>query len=210
MRLFLSSYRFGNYAEALQELVGDESEVAVIANAKDDKTDTERVQSVKELFADFKEIGITPHELDLRKYFSDSTGLDAELSRYGFVWLAGGNTFVLRRALKQSGADKLLVKLVYADEVVYGGESAGAIIATPSLLGVEFGDDPFVVPKGYEDEDVTDGLHFVPYAIVPHYESEWEGQDRMIDVLEEADVPYKTLTDSQVIVALGAEEETLS
>jgi dipeptidase E len=210
MRLFLSSYRFGNYADALLTLVGDEAEVTVITNAKDDKDKTERLQSVKELFADFKEIGIKPHEVDLRNYFKDSEGLREALSKYGFVWVAGGNTFVLRRALKLSGADKILVKLVYADEVVYGGESAGAIIATPTLLGVEFGDDPFVVPKGYTDEDVVDGLHFVPYAIVPHYDSAWEGQDRMVDVLEEADVPYKTLTDTQVIVAVGAEEETLS
>jgi dipeptidase E len=210
MRLFLSSYRFGDYSDALLTLVGDEAEAAVITNAKDDKSDAERLQSVKELFADFNDIGIKPHEVDLRRYFEGSEGLREELSKYGFVWVAGGNTFVLRRALKTSGADNILVKLVYADDIVYGGESAGAIIATPTLMGVEFGDDPYVVPAGYTDEEVTDGLHFVPYAIVPHYESGWDGQDRMVDVLEEAGMPYKTLTDTQVIVAVGAEEETLS
>ena len=210
MRLFLSSYRFGNHADALIDLVGEDAEVTVITNAKDYKTPAERLESVQDFFKSFKDIGITPHELDLRDYFEDNTGLQEKLKEHDFVWVTGGNTFVLRRALKFSGGDKLLAKLVLKDEIVYGAESAGSIVATPTLKGVEFGYDPYIVPAGYADEEVLDGLYFVPYSIVPHYESGWEGQDRMIEVLEEENIAYKTLNDFQVLVVKGDDEEILS
>lgn len=210
MRLFLSSYRFGNHAAVIQDLAGKEAHVGVITNAKDYNSDIERAASVKESFESFLELEITPHEIDLRRYFDRAEDVALELNKYDFIWLGGGNTFVLRRALKYTGADALISERVRDNTLLYGGESAGAIIATPSLKGVEFGDDPYVTPVGYSDEDVWDGLGLVPYSIVPHYESSWEGYERMIDTLEEADMPYKTLTDTQVLIIDGNNEERLS
>jgi dipeptidase E len=200
MQLFLSSYRFGNFESGLLEIVGDDAHVAVITNAKDDKEASERLASVKDLFDSFSGIGVTPHELDLRRYFGNSEDLALELDKYDFVWLAGGNTFVLRRALKYSGADTIISERVRDNSLLYGGESAGAIVATPTLKGVEFGDDPYVIPDGYVDEEIWDGLGLVPFCIVPHYESGWEGDERMIDTLESEGLPYKTLTDAQVLM----------
>jgi dipeptidase E len=200
MQLFLSSYRFGNFESGLLEIVGDDAHVAVITNAKDDKEASERLASVKDLFNSFSGIGVTPHELDLRRYFGNSEDLALELDKYDFVWLAGGNTFVLRRALKYSGADTIISERVRDNSLLYGGESAGAIVATPTLKGVEFGDDPYVIPDGYVDEEIWDGLGLVPFCIVPHYESGWEGDERMIDTLESEGLPYKTLTDAQVLM----------
>jgi dipeptidase E len=206
MQLFLSSYRFGNFESGLLEIVGENAHVAVITNAKDDKSTTERAQSVKDLFHSFSEIGITPHELDLRRFFGNMEDLALELEKYDFVWLAGGNTFVLRRALKYSGADTLITERVRNDSLLYGGESAGAIVATPTLKGVEFGDDPYVIPDGYIDEEIWDGLGLVPFCIVPHYESGWDGDERMIDTLEAEGLPYKTLTDTQVLIISNDDE----
>ena len=36
--------------------------------------------------------------------------LEQKLSEFGAVWVRGGNTFVLRRAFKESGMDKWLIK----------------------------------------------------------------------------------------------------
>jgi dipeptidase E len=200
MRLFLASYRFGNFESGLLEMVGENAHVGVITNAKDYKSEIERAANVKDSFQSFSDIGITPHEIDLRRYFNNSEDLALELDKYDFVWLTGGNTFVLRRALKYSGADKLITERVRNDSLLYGGESAGSVVATPTLKGVEFGDDPYVIPIGYADEEVWDGLGLVPFSIVPHYESGWEGYERMIDTLEDEGLPYKTLTDSQVLI----------
>jgi dipeptidase E len=208
MQLFLSSYRFGNFESGLLEIVGENAQVGVITNAKDYKSSSERATSVKDLFHSFSEIGITPHEIDLRRYFGNTEDMALELDKYDFVWLAGGNTFVLRRALKYSGADTLITERVRNGTLLYGGESAGAIIATPTLKGVEFGDDPYIIPAGYADEEVWDGLGLVPFCIVPHYESGWEGDERMIDTLEAEGLPYKTLTDSQVLIIRDNSEVT--
>jgi dipeptidase E len=210
VHMFLASYRFGSHAEVLLRLLGDIKTVGVIANAKDDQAIEQRKQSVLELFDSFTELGLAPKEIDLRPFFGHDDLLAKELEKYEFVWVAGGNTFVLRKALKLSGADELLTDMIRKDEVFYGGESAGAIIATPSLDGVEFEDDPDVVPAGYTDEEVWDGLGLVPYAIVPHYDSGMEGVERMVEILEETAVPYKTLNDLQVLIVEGEQGAVLS
>jgi dipeptidase E len=124
--------------------------------------------------------------------------------------VAGGNTFILRKALLLSGADKLLRQKVEDEEFVYGGESAGSVIVTPTLQGVEFGDDPYLEVEGYPDIDVWDGLGLVEYSIVPHYESDWMGAEKMVDILEEENMPYKTLTDAQVLIVVDNSETILS
>jgi dipeptidase E len=210
MRLFLSSYRFGNHADLLVELMGEQKDVAVITNAKDYKSADERKKSVQDLFASFEEIGLKPHEIDLRPFFGHSDMLELELAKYDTAWLAGGNTFVLRKALKYAGAESIILDRLEDEEFLYGGESAGAVVAAPTLKGVEFGDDPYVEIEGYSDEEIWDGLDLVPYSIVPHYESDWEGAERMVDVLEENNMPYKTLTDAQVLIVIGEQTEVLS
>lgn len=209
MRLFLSSYRAGNYPDKLVELFGKKSKIAVITNAKDYKSQAERDESVAELIGFLKNLGFKPMEIDLRKYFIDADFSEKDLKKYQAVWMAGGNTFVLRRALKQSGASKVLGNMVRKNEIIYGGESAGAIVATPTLTGVEYGDDPYIVPRGYDKEVIWSGLGFISYHVVPHYGSEWAGAEEMVRELKNHALNYKTLTDSQAIVINGDKEELL-
>ncbi|MBX4197009.1 Type 1 glutamine amidotransferase-like domain-containing protein [Candidatus Saccharibacteria bacterium] len=211
MRLFLSSYRAGNYPEKLVKLFGKGTKVAVITNAKDYKSPAERQESAGDLLDFLSELGLKPIELDLRSYFDNKDKLNKELSNYAAVWLAGGNAFLLRRALAYSGADKLLYDLVRKNELVYAGESAGAILATPSLTGAsgEGEDDPKLVPDGYQPEIIWNGLDFISYHLVPHYQSEWSGADDMLKTLMAKNLPYKTLTDNQVLLINGAQEELL-
>ena len=213
MRLFLTSYRAGNYIDELLELIGEETDIAVITNAKDYKTPAERTESINDLKDYLKDQELTPHEIDLRKYFDDPERLEADLHKFKVVWVAGGNTFVLRRALTQSGADELLRDLVGNGSLLYIGESAGAIMATPGLQGAEFEDEPYITPEGYEDldddADLWQGLGFIEYWLVPHYESGLEGVDRMVDVLEDEGMPYKTLANTQALLIDGDRQEFL-
>jgi dipeptidase E len=206
MRLFLSSYRAGNYPEKLIELFGKSSKVAVITNANDDKTDQERKESVNEVMHFLKSLGFKPIEIDLKKYFKQANFSEKDVKKYQAVWVAGGNTFLLVRALKQSGACKVISDMVRKNEIIYGGESAGAILTTRTLTGVQFGDDPNIIPKGYNKEVIWDGLNFTSYHIVPHYRSEWVGAEDMIKEIENNGLEYKTLTDSQAILIDGSKE----
>jgi dipeptidase E len=209
MRLFLSSYRAGNYNEKLVELFGENTKVAVITYAKDDKDFQERNESVEEVVKFLKTLGFKPVEIDLKKYFKKSDFAEEDLKKYQAVWVAGGNTFVLVRALAQSGAGKVFGDMVRKNKIIYGGESAGAILAAPTLTGTQFGDDPAVVPEGYKNKVIWRGLNLIAYHIVPHYESAWEGASDMIDELKNKDLEYKTITDDQVIVINGSKEEFL-
>ena len=209
MHLFLSSYRAGQYPDRLKEFFSD-PQIAVLTNAKDYKTSRERKESVDEVLDFFRDLKFQAVEIDLRPYFGKPQMAIKELSKYKSFWVAGGNTFVLRKALKYSGVDNWLLNKVHQDELRYGGESAGAVLATPTFTGVQFGDDPDIIPKGYGSETLWKGLGFVPYHIVPHYKSEWLGAEDMIKALRHKELAYRTLTDDQVIIVDGDKEEILT
>lgn len=208
MRLFLSSYRSGDYGDRLVELFGKSARVAVVTNAKDYKP-VERAGSVRDGLAALARLGFSATELDLRNYFGKQPDWRTYFNDYDAVWLGGGNTFVLRRALAKTGLDIFLSRQVRDGQLAYGGESAGAIMATPDLTGVQFGDDPDILPDGYSEPTPWEGLGFVSYGIVPHYPSEWTGAEAMVKALREAHKEFKTLTNQQVIIVDGAHEDLL-
>lgn len=151
----------------------------------------------------FNQLGFEAEELDLRHYFHNKGKLESVLSDYGFIWAMGGNSFVLLRALKQSGADVLLKKLVSQNRLVYAGFSAGAVVATPTLHGIELVDDPTEVPKGYNTEVIWEGMGLVNFSIAPHYKSahpESESIDEVVDYFKEQNMSFKTLSDGEDIV----------
>src|SRR5690606_10768500 len=174
MRLYLSSYRIGDRAGSLLALLGSGKRTAVISNALDNISATARAIYRDEVYdphAEMRALGLETEELDLRRYFGNPAGLAVALRGYDFVWVTGGNAFVLRRAMKQSGFDDLIVDMLDRDDIVYGGFSAGAVVAAPTLRGIELIDDPAEVPAGYEAEPIWDGLGLIDYSIVPHFRS---------------------------------------
>lgn len=192
-------------------MLGDVEKIVVISNAKDYKMADERTESMGELESFFESFDIETQELDLRHFFGRETDWGTELAKISAVWVAGGNTFVLRRALEFSGLFGPLQKAVQAGKILYLGESAGACIAGPDLSGVQYGDDPMIIPTGYIDSELLeDGFGFIGKHIVPHYLSAFEGAAEMIDEYESTDVPYETLTDSQVLLVQNTILEKLS
>ena len=211
MRLYLSSHGFGNHLERLQQMVGDNKKVLFIDNAKDDLSEDERQAHVAEKRLEFEEAGFEFYELDLRKYFGKADLLAKIVAGAGLVWVSGGNTFIVRRALKYSGMDEILMNDLRKDLFVYGGSSAGSIIMTKTLRGTEMGDDPYVAPEGYEQEIIWNGLGMIYPQLVPHYQSAWFGEEAqaMIDYFEENGLKYKGLKDGEVYVVDGPFEERL-
>jgi dipeptidase E len=192
-------------------MVGDNKKVLFIDNAKDDLPDDERQAHVAEKRLEFEEAGFEFYELDLRKYFGKSELLAKIVAGAGLVWVSGGNTFIVRRALKYSGLDEILMNDLRKDMFVYGGSSAGSIIMTKTLRGTEMGDDPYVTPEGYEQEIIWSGLGMIYPQLVPHYESAWFGNEAqaMIDYFEENGLKYKGLKDGEVYIVDGEFEERL-
>ena len=82
---------------------------------------------------------------------------------------------------------------------------------TKTLRGTENGDDPYLVPEGYKEDIIWNGLGLVYPQLVPHYESEWFGSESqaMVDYFEHSGLKYVTMRDGDVYVVDGEYEELL-
>jgi dipeptidase E len=215
MRLYLSSERLGERAGTLLAMLRG-NRVAVIANGYDGASAMARDLYRAEVYdplAEFRGLGLDPHSLDLRAHFGDPESLRARLTGYNLVWVMGGNSFVLRRAMKQSGFDHVIRDLLDSDAIAYGGYAAGAVVAGPSLRGLELMDDPFELPEGYDEPLVWNGLGLTPFAIVPHYRSrhpEAAAAEKVVSYMAARKARYRALSDGEVIVRVGNLERLAS
>lgn len=172
MKLYLSSYHLGTRAKEFAAMFTSNKKIALISNALDYSTDEVRkAKSAQRELDELQSIGLQPKELDLRQYFGQSEKLNQDILEFGGIWMRGGNSFVLRRALAQSGLD-LTLQGMKSSDFICAGYSAGACVLSPSLKGIHLADEPEVVPEGYQEEIIWDGLDFIPYSIAPHYGSD--------------------------------------
>jgi len=203
--MYLSSFRLGDHPEQLVNLVGANKKVAVIANSIDFGNDPERRKAgVQREIDDLTKLGFQAEELDLRNYFGKPQDLEKKLSEYGTLWVRGGNTFILRRAFKESGMDKWLISQKDNKELVYAGYSAGVCILSPSLKGLEIVDDPNIISEGYSIETIWEGLGLIDFAFAPHFESpghpETEAVGKEVEHYKKTGVKYKALHDGEAII----------
>jgi dipeptidase E len=204
MHLYLSSYRFGNEPLRLRTLAGDGQRAVVIANALDYSTDLARKHAgtARELEG-LADLGFDARELDLRSCFDKPSALHDALVGVALIWVVGGNAFLLRRAFEQSGLTGYLQGRRDDDSLVYGGYSAGAIVVTPTLRGIDLIDPPDVVADGYDPRVLWDGLALVPHCIAPHYESAHPDSpsiDSLVDYFVASELPFVALRDGEVVV----------
>jgi dipeptidase E len=203
VRLYLSSFGLGNQPEQLVGLLRGGKRVGVVLNAKDGSSEAGRAESLAREIENLAGLGLEPTELDLRHYFGRPVDLEAAVRAVDLVWVRGGNTFVLRRAFKQSGADLILTKLLHKDALVFGGFSAAIAVLTPSLRGLELVDDPTVVPDSYDPAVIWEGLNLLPYAVAPHYRSdhpESPAIEALVQHFIDHHIPFRALRDGEVIV----------
>lgn len=206
MRLYLSSYRIGNYPEKLIELSRGGS-VAIVGNALDYIPDEARRKYEAEVYdprTELSALGLRTQDLDLRHYFGNPSGLRNALQGCGLVWILGGNAFLLMRALRQSGFPEIIREMLGADEIAYGGFSAGAVVATPTLRGIDLMDEPAQLAEGYSKEPIWEGMGLVDFSIVPHYRSdhpEAPAADKAVAFMEANGMPYKALADGEVYIS---------
>lgn len=205
MRMYLASFKIGNKPEAFFKLVGADRRVGIIMNALDNFHDQRALwlQGTSDFFGKH---GLTVAELDLRAYFGRVGELRAAMRDIGTVWINGGNAFILRRAMKQSGFDTIVTEAVARDTHVYAGFSAAAVICYRSMRGLELTDNPTDVPDGYDPAIPWEGLDLLPYAIAVHYKSNHDesgSTDREIAFYEGNKIPYRALRDGEALVING-------
>jgi len=147
MKLYLSSYRIGKNPHRLLSSRAATARVAVIQNASDGNPDSEgRAKALRREFDELSNIGLEPEQVDLRRFFGRADALACHLGRFSYLWVAGGNAFVLRRAFALSGVDAWLIAQAADDCVTYGGYSDGACVLTPTLKGIHLVDEPELTP----------------------------------------------------------------
>ncbi len=206
MRLYLSSYRLGDRADLLFGMLPKNARAGVITNAADLYPPEAReayYRTVHNPITDLRDRGLDAHRLDLRDYFGNPDALKAKLETLDLVWATGGNAFLLRRAMRQSGFDALIGRLLAEDRLAYGGDSAGACVAGPNLKGLELMDEPYKIADGYDSEPVWDGLNLIPVHLVPHYDSdhpESEAAGNVAAYMLDQAMPYRTMRDGDVLV----------
>jgi dipeptidase E len=208
VRLFLASAdvslpsRGPDLAAALAELVDAGARTAVVLNALDEVVpDPEREARLEHECSALASLGTDAVELDLRHFYDAPAGLSRALGRAGLVWAAGGNAVALYAAMVRSGLDELLADRLATDELVYGGYSAGAVVAGPALRSADLfgGGDPGEAP-------MWGGLGLVDFSIVPHYRSGGADDAALEQItahLQRRGLAHRVLRDGQAIVIAG-------
>jgi len=196
-KLYLSSLRVPD-SEALLSLFKKDTKrtVAIITTAWNVAPPEKSKPFITATTAQFKQLDFIYEYIDLTQYANKKEELRAKLSAFSAIWVCGGNTFYLNYWMHKSGFDHIITDLL-ANGIVYGGESAGAVVAGKTLHGIELLDDP-----NEAQEVIWEGLGLVDFSILPHWQRE-KYSDRLEQSHEEMQQfsIVKTLRDDQFYTA---------
>jgi dipeptidase E len=198
--MYLSSYRLGDNPEVLRRPDGN-GRAGIVLNALDVYGET-RATNIGREIADLESLGYRAEEVDLREYFDHHDALAERLSLLDLLWVVGGNSFGLARAIAQSGFRAALLPAM-ARGLVYAGYSAGTCVMAPDLEGIHLIDDPDCFPDGYDPDTPALTLGLLPFRVVPHWQSdhpETALADAAVAYLERHGLAYRTLRDGEAIV----------
>ena len=113
----------------------------------------------------FEDFGYEVENFDV-SIFSEEIAKE-KLSQAKIVFISGGNTFYLLQELKRKNLTSYLKERI-ENGLLYIGESAGSVIATPDIEYASIVDDKTLAT---ELDDYA-GLNLVDFYIVPHFEEE--------------------------------------
>lgn len=200
MKLFLCSLGITNtpYLEKLINKPSDQIKCGVIKNPMDLKPQDKREFLYNLVDEGFRRVGINKKDIDLKDY-QDGTNikeLSETIETLDMLWVTGGNVFYIRYLFEKLGLIDIL-KNALEKGVVYGGDSAGALLVCPTLNYLDKIDDVSQVPQVYYS-----GLNIIDFVPLPHWEDE-RFQPMLTEIKEKLEregnkvVPY---SNSQSIV----------
>jgi len=205
MKFYLSSFRLGSKAGELVRLMSGNKKIAYIPNAGDfSNIDCAKKSKWEKLdIKSLEKLGLIVEYLDLKDFFGRADELRKKLNEFGGVFIRGGNTFILRQAMKLSGFDIIFKELLKKDDFVYAGYSAGICVLAPDFKALQLVDNPKDKPYKELQKTIWGGLGFLDCIILPHYKSnhpESADIDKEIEYCNKNNVPFKTLRDGEVIL----------
>ena len=164
MRAFLCSYFAGVEPAFKNFLRGNPSQqqVVFIPTASTVENTTFYVQDALNVF---KNLGLTPDILDIAEVDSETAKLRIEQAEV--LYISGGNTFYLLQQLKAKDLINFIAEKV-RHGMMYVGESAGAMVASPDI---EYA-------RVMDDSDVALGMfNFKALGIVDFYPAVHEEEE---------------------------------
>ncbi|KKP36728.1 MAG: serine peptidase, dipeptidase E [Candidatus Peregrinibacteria bacterium GW2011_GWF2_33_10] len=204
MKFYLSSFKIGDKSSELARLMSENKKIAYIPNAGDyTNASHKRKDWEKSDMESLQDIGLTVEYLDLQNFFGKTDSLRKKLNEFGGAFIRGGNTFILRQAMKLSGFDKIFQELLQKDDFVYSGYSAGICVLAPNFEALKIVDDPNDKPYKELQETIWNGLGYLDKIILPHYKSDHPESadiDKEVEYCKKNNIPFKTLRDGEVII----------
>ena len=215
MKLFLASQDLGDFADVLNDMVGGNKRALIISNARDYYHDAATISSATEKTVNrLENMGFVVEVLDLKKYFNKTQELQDFVAKFApsLIFSIGGRTSCLATALHVSGMDKIIRDGVLDDKFIYGGYSAGAMVAAKNLkLYYLDSVDNDTARETYGIEPYEYGIGLTDFYIVPHadhsdYLTTVKGR---IAKITQARKNAIRLNDADVYVVNGANSELL-
>jgi len=140
---------------------GNDLSVAVVPTAWDTYPLERKANEVREQLAVFEQWGFRTSVLELAS--ADKSMVEKSLIDKSLVWVMGGNTFYLNYCMHKNGFSNVIRKFL-DNGIVYGGESAGAVVAGSTLKGIDQVDDPKEATGV-----IWEGLGLTHKGIIPHW-----------------------------------------
>jgi len=203
MKLFLTSHYLNNkHFNAFRNLLGKSkaSKALFITTASVPYGNEPKPQWLIESLADMSILTKNYDETTLE----EGDFMPENLEQYDFIFATGGNLFYLAYRLAETGMGKKIKKYI-ANEGIYSGSSAGAVILMKYIAYFSLADDLSKAPKVYP------GLGIINKAIIPHADSE-----KYSDVMKNIADKYKKegnevliFNDNQVLIIDGDRENIL-
>ncbi len=166
-----------------------EMRIAYVTTASKGVSDLTYLERTKGIFA---QNGYNYTELDIDGKTQE--WLENYLKDFDAVYVQGGNSFYLLKAIRESGFDSVIKKLL-PEGFVYIGASAGSYVACPTIEMTGFKHQ-----DKYDHCGVTDltAMGLVPFLMSVHYSPEYK--DVLKESIPAASLPVKILTDDQAIL----------
>ncbi|MBO6183616.1 MAG: Type 1 glutamine amidotransferase-like domain-containing protein [Chryseobacterium sp.] len=205
MKFYLSSYKFGNDYTQILNMLPKGAKIGHINNSRDwlGVNEENKQKALKDEMEFLEILGFQCEHLDLKEYFGREKDLKIKLDSLKGIWVCGGNTFVLRQAMRLSGFDNIFKDLQKDENFFWGGYSAGICILCDSLKYIDYVDDANNFPYIGITEPIYEGLGIFDYALLPHYKSDHE-ESEMIDKEVERCINnkwlFKALKDGEIII----------
>ncbi|MBI2444429.1 MAG: Type 1 glutamine amidotransferase-like domain-containing protein [Candidatus Magasanikbacteria bacterium] len=173
-----------------------ESKVLYVTTASKKVNDDSYVEKTRQKIG---ELSFSYTEIDIAGKTEEE--LKKALTSCDIVYVEGGNTFYLLKAVRESGFEKA-VKEAMDKGIVYWGVSAGSYIACPSIVMATWSDR-------FDRFGVTDwsAMNLVPFLIKAHYAPKY--LDSIKRNAKDLQLPMRMLNDNQAIIVRDGEVQLI-